>query len=74
MQRKFPIGVLPLGRTNTLATSLFSNNDSNKVKMLADATMAIIHEVTKPVDVVKIQVLEVIACNVYVCIYRPMIL
>lgn len=58
VQRKFPIGVLPLGRTNTLATSLFSNTDSNKVKMMADATMAVIQEITKPVDVVKIQVLE----------------
>ncbi|KAJ9596124.1 hypothetical protein L9F63_012708, partial [Diploptera punctata] len=58
VQRKFPIGVLPVGRTNTLATSLFSNTDSNKVKMMADATMAVIREITKPVDVVKIQVLE----------------
>jgi hypothetical protein len=57
VQRKFPIGVLPLGRTNTVATSLFF--DSNKVKMMAEATMAIIKEITQPVDVIKIEVLEV---------------
>jgi acylglycerol kinase len=57
VQRKFPVGVLPLGRTNTLATSLFF--DSDKVNMMAEATMAIIKEITKPIDVIKIEVLEV---------------
>ncbi|XP_069704087.1 acylglycerol kinase, mitochondrial [Periplaneta americana] len=56
LQRKFPIGILPLGRTNTVARSLFM--DSNNVKMMAEATMAIIKEVTKPIDVIKIEVLE----------------
>jgi diacylglycerol kinase family enzyme len=57
VQRKFPIGILPLGQTNTVATSLFF--DSNKVKMMAEATMAVIQEITKPIDVIKIEVLEV---------------
>lgn len=57
VQRKFPIGVLPLGHTNTVAKSLFF--DSDKVKMMAEATMAIIKEITKPIDVIKIEVLEV---------------
>lgn len=57
VQRKFPIGVLPLGRTNTVATSLFF--DSDRVKMMAEATMAIIKEITKPIDVIRIEVLEV---------------
>ncbi|GFG29208.1 hypothetical protein Cfor_09728 [Coptotermes formosanus] len=56
VQRKFPIGVLPLGHTNTVAKSLFF--DSDKVKMMAEATMAIIKEITKPIDVIKIEVLE----------------
>jgi hypothetical protein len=57
VQRKFPIGILPLGRTNTVATSLFF--DSDRVKMMAEATMAVIKEITKPIDVIKIEVLEV---------------
>ncbi|XP_021931037.1 acylglycerol kinase, mitochondrial, partial [Zootermopsis nevadensis] len=56
VQRKFPIGILPLGRTNTVGTSLFF--DSDKVKMMAEATMAVVKEITKPVDVIKIEVLE----------------
>jgi acylglycerol kinase len=56
VQRKFPIGVLPLGRTNTVATSLFLVSD--RVKMMSEATMAIIKEMTKPIDVIKIEVLE----------------
>ncbi|PSN42053.1 Acylglycerol kinase [Blattella germanica] len=58
VQRRFPIGILPLGRTNTVAESLFSNNNSNKVKMMADATMSIVREITKPIDVLKIEVLQ----------------
>lgn len=57
VQRKFPLGILPLGRTNTVATSLFF--DSDRVKMMAEATMAVIKEITKPIDVIKIEVLEV---------------
>lgn len=57
VQRKFPIGILPLGRTNTVATSLFF--DSDKIKMMVEATMAIIKEITKPIDVLKVEVLEV---------------
>lgn len=56
VQRKFPVGILPLGRTNTVAASLFF--DSDKVKMMAEATMAVIQEITKPIDVIKIEVLE----------------
>lgn len=57
VQRKFPVGVLPLGCTNTVAASLFF--DSDKVKMMAEATMAVIKEIAKPIDVIKIEALEV---------------
>lgn len=56
---KYPIGVLPLGRTNSVANSLFSSGCINSVHFLAKSTMAVIKEVTKPIDVVKVEVLEV---------------
>ncbi|XP_067010132.2 acylglycerol kinase, mitochondrial [Anabrus simplex] len=56
--RRIPVGVLPLGRTNTVANSLFGNSESNEVKMMAEAAMAVVKELTKPLDVMKIEVLE----------------
>ncbi|XP_030759987.1 acylglycerol kinase, mitochondrial [Sitophilus oryzae] len=53
-----PLGILPLGRNNSLSQSLFPNKTKlNRVKSLADATMAIIEEHTKPVDVLRIEIL-----------------
>lgn len=54
-----PIGILPLGRTNTLATLLFPGGEKlAHIKSMADASMAIIQAITTPVDVMKIEVLE----------------
>ncbi|ERL95569.1 acylglycerol kinase, mitochondrial [Dendroctonus ponderosae] len=54
-----PIGVLPLGKNNTVARLLFpAETKLEKVKSLADATMAVIEEVTKPVDVMRIEILD----------------
>nr|CAD7197126.1 unnamed protein product [Timema douglasi] len=55
--RKFPIGILPLGRTNTVGNALFAR-DTNTVRTMADSAMAIIKEFAKPIDVVKIEALE----------------
>nr|CAD7571418.1 unnamed protein product [Timema californicum] len=55
--RKFPIGILPLGRTNTVGNALFAR-DTNTVRTMADSAMAIIREFAKPIDVVKIEALE----------------
>nr|CAD7425521.1 unnamed protein product [Timema monikensis] len=55
--RKFPIGILPLGRTNTVGNALFAR-DTNTVTTMADSAMAIIREFAKPIDVVKIEALE----------------
>ncbi|XP_063240936.1 acylglycerol kinase, mitochondrial [Bacillus rossius redtenbacheri] len=57
-QRRFPVGILPLGQTNTVAGSLFAAADSNLVRTMADATMAVVREVTRPLDVVRVQALE----------------
>ena len=52
-------GVLPLGKSNTLAKALFPGGERlGEVRSLADAALAIVEEVLKPVDVMKIQVLE----------------
>ncbi|KAL1506042.1 hypothetical protein ABEB36_005477 [Hypothenemus hampei] len=54
-----PIGVLPLGKTNYVGSSLFPGETKlEKVRALADATMAIIEENTMKLDVMKIEVLN----------------
>lgn len=57
--RKMPFGVLPVGKTNSVAKHLFSHSADNRVKLLAEATMAVILEATKSLDVIKFQVLPV---------------
>lgn len=50
---------MPLGRTNTIGTRLFPGGDHlSVVKSLAEAALAVVEEATKPVDVMKIEILE----------------
>lgn len=52
-------GILPLGKTNSIASVQFPGKKKiEKVKALADATMAIIEESIRPVDVMKIELLS----------------
>ncbi|XP_026733218.1 acylglycerol kinase, mitochondrial [Trichoplusia ni] len=56
---QFPIGVLPLGRTNTLGNTLFpSGKGVEKVKQLISASMAIIKGNTVWKDAMKIEPIE----------------
>ncbi|XP_025085971.1 acylglycerol kinase, mitochondrial-like [Pomacea canaliculata] len=48
-----PMGVIPLGYTNTFAR-IFYGPDKETVRIIADAAMAVVKEVTKKVDVLKI--------------------
>lgn len=53
---RFPLGVLPLGRTNTLGNSLFPGGDGvERVKQLIEASMAIIKGDTMWKDALKIE-------------------
>lgn len=56
-----PIGVLPLGRTNSIALSLLGSDNRNDVtpKTMADAALNIIKWNMKVVDTLKIDVLQV---------------
>lgn len=52
-------GVLPLGKNNSLAKSFFPTEKRlEKVRALADATMAIIEESVKLADVMRIDVIK----------------
>ncbi|KAJ8966868.1 hypothetical protein NQ314_003262 [Rhamnusium bicolor] len=54
-----PLGILPLGKNNTVAKNFFPTEKRlEKVRCLADATMAVIEDVTKPADIMKIEVLN----------------
>lgn len=48
---------MPLGKSNTLASKFFpGGNKVENVKALADASLAVIEEYTRPIDVMKIEV------------------
>ena len=57
--RTIPLGVVPLGKTNSIAKQLFPDSAQDHVKLLADATMAVIEEATKSMDVIKFQAMPV---------------
>jgi len=48
-----PIGILPVGETNTLANRLFPGSDD--VKRMTDATMAVIKQLTRPVSLIEVE-------------------
>jgi len=50
---KVPIGVLPVGKTNTLAHKLFSTDDS--VRLMGEATMSVVRQLKKPVGVIEVE-------------------
>lgn len=52
-----PLGVLPLGQNNSFASNLFPGGSRiAKAKSLVDATMAIVEERTKAVDVMRVEI------------------
>ncbi|KAI0218674.1 Acylglycerol kinase, mitochondrial [Lamellibrachia satsuma] len=51
---RLPIGIVPVGATNSLAKILFGKDDSN-VRWMADAAMSVIKGTTKDVDVLFIK-------------------
>lgn len=54
-----PIGVLPLGKSNTVGSALFPGGAHlGNVKSMAEASMAIVREATKPMDVMKIEIIN----------------
>lgn len=53
-----PVGVLPVGRTNSMAQNLFPNaarNGLSEVELLANAAMAVVKQVYRPVDVIQLE-------------------
>lgn len=50
---KLPLGVLPVGKTNTLAHRLFPCDD--EVKLMGEATMAVVRQLRKPVSVMEVE-------------------
>lgn len=52
--RRFPIGILPLGSTNTAASAIWGFTGASKPKHLAQATMAVVRDLRRPLDVMEI--------------------
>ncbi|KAM4037198.1 acylglycerol kinase, mitochondrial [Anomaloglossus baeobatrachus] len=51
---KIPIGLIPLGETNTLSQTLYPRSE-NKVQHISDATISILQGETVPLDVLQIK-------------------
>lgn len=59
-----PVGILPLGKTNSLANDLYAFNTNKLDKLfrfhvIMDATYSIIREITKPLNVMEIRNIDV---------------
>lgn len=56
--KKFPLGLLPLGESNTAAGAVMGFTGDPKPLDLARATMAIIQNITRPLDLIEITPLQ----------------
>lgn len=58
---RWPLGVLPLGRTNSVACALLNCEREGAVSPaeMAEAAMAVVRGQTKPVDTIKVEVILV---------------
>ncbi|KAF3420722.1 hypothetical protein E2986_00613 [Frieseomelitta varia] len=57
--KQCPIGILPLGQTNRIAKSLYHEyDDLSDIKQMIEATMAIIHEECKMMDMIEVKPIE----------------
>ncbi|CAK9830197.1 Acylglycerol kinase, mitochondrial [Anthophora retusa] len=62
--KQCPIGILPLGQTNKVAKSLYHEYDNlSNVKQMIEATMAVINEEYKMMDMIEVKPIEVCFCN-----------
>lgn len=58
--KQCPIGILPLGNTNTIASMFYrGNGDLIEIHHLIDATMAVIKNNLKSLDAIEIKLLNV---------------
>ncbi|KAB7498518.1 Acylglycerol kinase, mitochondrial [Armadillidium nasatum] len=56
--RKFPLGILPLGVSNSAASSIWGFNKTPEVEHLAEATMSIIKNFRRGMDVIEVTPFE----------------
>ncbi|XP_071535073.1 acylglycerol kinase, mitochondrial isoform X2 [Panulirus ornatus] len=56
--QKLPLGILPLGSTNTAMSAVWGFRGNPKPQHLAAATMAIVHDIKRPLDVMEITPLQ----------------
>lgn len=52
--RRFPLGILPLGQTNSAASAVWGFRGRPKPRDLAEATMAVVRDLKRPMDVMEI--------------------
>ncbi|XP_066950920.1 acylglycerol kinase, mitochondrial-like isoform X8 [Macrobrachium rosenbergii] len=56
--RRLPLGILPLGKSNSTTSAILGIKGSPKPRHLAEATMSIIHEIKRPMDVMEVTPLQ----------------
>ncbi|KAK7067193.1 hypothetical protein SK128_024522 [Halocaridina rubra] len=55
---RFPLGVLPLGHTNTATSVIFGFQGYPEARHLAEATMSVIKEIKRPLDLMELTPLQ----------------
>ncbi|XP_013780224.1 acylglycerol kinase, mitochondrial-like [Limulus polyphemus] len=50
-----PLGIIPIGKSNSVARKLFTTSTTLEAERLAEAAMSVIKQVTKPMDVMRIE-------------------
>lgn len=56
--QRFPLGILPLGNTNTCTSAIWGFQGDPGPRHLAEATMAIVQDIKRPMDVMEITPLQ----------------
>lgn len=57
--KRFPLGILPLGNNNTATSAIWGFRGHPKPLHLAEAAMAIVRDIKRPLDVVEITPFQV---------------
>lgn len=57
--QRFPVGIIPVGKNNNVAKAIFKEFKNDRIKLMAEATMAVVRDSRRSVDVMRIQIQEV---------------
>lgn len=63
---RLPLGVLPLGKTNCATSAIWGFRGNPEPRHLAEAAMAVIRDIKRPLDVMEITPLQVYVLYLFI--------